>query len=334
MQRGHPAEPALVDEVGRLQPVAGREHAVARRGGAAALHVAEHGHARLVAGALLDLPRELAADAAELHVAELVGLARLLADEPALAGVVGQLVALADDDDREVEPALVAPADLGAGLLDGDRVLGDQDHVGAAGDPAHHGDPAGVPPHHLDDHHAVVRLGGRVQAVDRLGRDRHGGVEAEGVVGGGEVVVDRLRHADDREVLLAVEPGRDAERVLAPDRDERVERGLAEVLQHAVDRVRLEGVRPRRADDRPAPREDPRDLAGPQWLDQPLHEPLPAGPDPEHLVPVGERPAADRPDDRVQAGAVASAGEHADPHGPRLCRRWESNPHGPRATGF
>ena len=117
------------------------------------------------------------------------------------------------------------------------------------------------------DHHAVVRLGGRVQAVDRLGRDRHGGVEAEGVVGGGEVVVDRLRHADDREVLLPVEPGRDAERVLAPDRDERVERGLAEVLEHAVDRVRLEGVRPRGADDRPAPRENPRDLTGPERLE-------------------------------------------------------------------
>ena len=35
--------------------------------------------------------------------------------------------------------------------------------------------------------------------------------------------------------MLPVEPGRDAERVLAPDRDERVERGVAEVLEHAVD---------------------------------------------------------------------------------------------------
>ena len=59
-----------------------------------------------------------------------------------------------------------------ARLLDRDRLLGDQDHVGAARDPAHDGDPARVAAHHLDDHHAVVRLGGRVQAVDRLGRDR------------------------------------------------------------------------------------------------------------------------------------------------------------------
>ena len=66
-------ELALVDEVGGLQPVAGREHAVARGGGATALDVAEHGHARLEAGPLLDLARERLADPAEAHVAELVG---------------------------------------------------------------------------------------------------------------------------------------------------------------------------------------------------------------------------------------------------------------------
>ena len=44
---------------------------------------------------------------------------------------------------------------------------------------------------------AVVRLGGGVQPVDRLHRDVDRGVEAEGEVGGAEVVVDRLRHADD-----------------------------------------------------------------------------------------------------------------------------------------
>ena len=60
-------------------------------------------------------------------------------------------------------------------------------------------------------------------AVDRLGRDVDGGVEAEGVVGAVEVVVDRLRHADDRQVVLGEEPRRDAERVLAADRDERVD---------------------------------------------------------------------------------------------------------------
>ena len=71
------------DEVGGLQPVAGREHAVARGRGAAALDVAEHRHPGLVAGSILDLRRELFADAAEDDVPELVGRPRLAGDERA-----------------------------------------------------------------------------------------------------------------------------------------------------------------------------------------------------------------------------------------------------------
>ena len=51
-------------ELRGLEPVARREHAVARSGRAAALHVAEHGDAGLEAGALLDLVAEHLADAA------------------------------------------------------------------------------------------------------------------------------------------------------------------------------------------------------------------------------------------------------------------------------
>ena len=105
LQRGHAAEAALVDEVGRLQPVARREHAVARGRGAAALDVAEHGHARLEAGALLDLVGDARADAAlgEPHVPELVDLACVLA-------AALELVPLRDDDDREVLAAVVPAA--------------------------------------------------------------------------------------------------------------------------------------------------------------------------------------------------------------------------------
>ncbi len=172
--------------------------------------------------------------------------------------VAGRDVALRDDDDREVLAARVPALDQVAALLDRDRQLGDQDRVGAAGDARVHGDPARVPSHDLDDHHAVVALGGRVQAVDRLGHDRDGGVEAERVVGRREVVVDRLRHADDRRALLGVQPGRDAERVLAADRDQPVEplEVVADAIEPAVDLVR---VRARGAQDRAAAREDPGD---------------------------------------------------------------------------
>ena len=125
-------------------------------------------------------------------VAELVELLVL-----GLGHAAHRLRPLGDDEDRRVV-VLEAAADELADPLEVEGQLGDEDHVGAAGEAGVEGDPAGVAAHHLDDQHAVVAVGRRVQAVDRLHRDVDRGVEAEGVVGGAEVVVDRLRHADDR----------------------------------------------------------------------------------------------------------------------------------------
>ena len=58
---------------------------------------------------------------------------------------------------------------------------GIEDRVGAAGDAGVRGDPACVAAHHLDDHHAVVALGGRAQPVDRVRGDLHRRVEPERV---------------------------------------------------------------------------------------------------------------------------------------------------------
>ncbi len=160
-------------------------------------------------------------------------------------------------DDRERPPAIVAAAQVRADLVEVERPLGHEDRVGAAGQPGVHRDPAGMTAHDLADEHAVVRLGGRVEAVDRVGGDLHRRLEAEGVVGSREVVVDRLGDADHRDARRA-QPARDAERVLATDRDQRVdaepvERGLDALLAVGVG----VGVRPRRAEDRPAARQDP-----------------------------------------------------------------------------
>src|SRR5918995_263406 len=133
LERRHAAEQARVDAIRCLEPEPRREDPIGRRRAAAALHVPEHGYTGLVAGALLDVASERVADAAESDVPELVGLG-FLRDGPALAGLVRELIPLADDDDREVLAPLVAAPQLGAGLFDGDRLLRDQDHVGAAGD--------------------------------------------------------------------------------------------------------------------------------------------------------------------------------------------------------
>jgi hypothetical protein len=60
-----------------------------------------------------------------------------------------------DDEDRGVA-RLVAAFDQRAHRLDVERLLRNQDDVGAAGQSRVQGDPAGVAAHHLDDHGAVM----------------------------------------------------------------------------------------------------------------------------------------------------------------------------------
>ena len=88
---------------------------------------------------------------------------------------------------------------------DVERHFRHQHDVGTAGHPGVDGDPPRVAAHHLHDHHPVVALGRRVEAVDGVGRDLHRGLEPEREVGGGEVVVDRLRDADHRDGRLVGE---------------------------------------------------------------------------------------------------------------------------------
>ena len=72
-QRDHLAEVAVADRVDRGHAEARAEHAVIGDRRAAALHVAEDRHARLVPGALLDRLLERERDAAQPHVPERVG---------------------------------------------------------------------------------------------------------------------------------------------------------------------------------------------------------------------------------------------------------------------
>ncbi len=108
-----------------------------------------------------------------------------------------------------------------------------QDHVGAAGDAGLQRDPTGVAPHHFDDHDALVRFRGGVQAIDRVGRERHRGVESEAAGRPDNVVVDRLRHADDGDALQ-VELVRDAQRAVAADHHERLQSHLVKGLDDPI----------------------------------------------------------------------------------------------------
>ena len=132
-----------------------------------------------------------------------------------------------------------ALADFLAHPIDVVGDLGNQDHVGGAGEPGGEGDEAGVPAHHLDHHHALVALGGRVQLVDSLGGSLHGGVEPEGGLGAADVVVDRLGDADERDAFIEEVAG-DAQRAVAPDGDQRADAVGAERAHQLLGAVVLD----------------------------------------------------------------------------------------------
>ena len=132
-------------------------------------------------------------------------------------------------------PQLVALAQPFGDQRDVERDLWDQNRVGAAGDARVQRNPPGVAPHHLDDQDPLVRFGRRVQPIDRVGRERDRGIEPETVRRADDVVVDRLRHADDRHPHPA-ELVRDGQRAVAADRDQRIQ-------VQAADRSRGRGRR-------------------------------------------------------------------------------------------
>ena len=173
----------------------------------------------------------------------------------------------------------------------------------------------GVATHHLDDECAVVRLGRGVQAVDRLGRDVDRGVEAERVVGGRQVVVDGLGHADDMHAA-GEQLGRNAEGVFATDSDERIDAELVEVgrdrLEPAVD---LGRVGARRAEDRATARQDAPNLRDAERRGLTVDRAAPAVAKSDEVVAVLlDALADDGTDHRVQAGAVTTACEYSDAH--------------------
>src|SRR5207247_828298 len=128
----------------RGDPATGGENTVERRGRSTALNVPEHRGTRLEAGALLDLPLQAVADAAEALVAELV-----LAAGRKVHRSLTRRRSLRHHDDREVTPAGMAAVDHLAHLLDVKGALWDQDHVRAAREAGVQCNPARMAPHYL-----------------------------------------------------------------------------------------------------------------------------------------------------------------------------------------
>src|SRR5207344_171778 len=135
-----------------------------------------------------------------------------------------------------------------------------------------------------------------------------------------EVVVDRLRHADHADAVLAVQPRRRPQCVLAADRDQAVDTVGLEVGEEPLGApLFLERVGARGAEDRAAARQDAAHLGHAERAAVALQRAVPAVAVADELVPAAfDALAHDRADHRVQTWTVPAAGEHADPHARRL----------------
>ena len=111
-------------------------------------------------------------------------------------GAFGRDRTLGDDHDRRELAAAVAALQSLAHVVDVEGDLGHEDLGRTAGDAGVGGDPPHVPTHDLAHDDAVMGLRGGAQAIDGVGGDLHGGVEAEGDLGSRQVVVDGLRDTD------------------------------------------------------------------------------------------------------------------------------------------
>src|SRR5262245_39549447 len=216
----------------RAEP--GRQQSVGGRRLAAALQVSQHQRAGLISGQLVQVVGQPLGYATESRLATV-----LACFEDHLAA--HQRRAFRRDNDGEVAFAPPAIVQFPPYVFEPVRNLRDQNHVGAARDPRIERDPSGIAPHHLDDHHALVRSRRRVQLVDGVGRGRHRRAEAEGHLGRHQVVVNRLGHADYGNPLFGQVAGY-RERAVAADDDQRFQFEAVKLFDDLVRNVDEAGL--------------------------------------------------------------------------------------------
>ncbi len=219
----------------------------------------------------------------------------------------------------------IALAHGGRDLLVVEGDLRDEDDVRAAGEAGMQGDPTGVAAHDLHDDGASVALRRGLQAVHGVRRVGHGRVEAEGLLRGAEVVVDRLGDAHDRDAM-GIELQRDAHGAVAADDDEAAQseafngllRGVQQTagqLAHvALADLGREATAVGRAEDRAATgQETGESLVVEDFAGLRVEEAIETAGDTDGLPAAQLGGLGHGPDDGVHAGTVPSPGDDADP---------------------
>ena len=109
---------------------------------------------------------------------------------------------LGKDDNHAALAPHHAPLDPFGDLFDLPGLLGNHVKLRAAGKGGVQRNVAAIAAHHGNQAHPLVGIAGFANAVDGFAGGVDGGVEADGIIGIGQVVVDGTRHADCRNAQL------------------------------------------------------------------------------------------------------------------------------------
>jgi len=186
-EANHATELTFSDKIGGGHTKASPEDAVEGRGRAAALNVTQNSDAKLFA-------QHFAKDIGD-DVGDSTRTDR--GNGLALGIHSGELDAFSDYDEAEVLAAEFASADGVANGFKTEGNFGNEDDVGATGDPGVESDPAGVTAHDFDEHDAMVAFGGGMETINGLSGDDQCGVKTESDFGGVEIVVNGFGYAND-----------------------------------------------------------------------------------------------------------------------------------------
>ena len=178
----------------------GCQHPVRHGGRAAPLHMADGGAAHRIGGHRLQLFREFVRRGDAFCQHDDVGML-----------AVGAAAVDAQDDVFHVV---------------GD--LGDDDDLGAAGDARIQGDVAAAAAHYLDHADALVRGHGVAQFIDDVETGVDCRIEAEGVIGIFQVVIDGAGDTDGGDAVFLAQAFGAAERTVAADDDQAFDAAVVE----------------------------------------------------------------------------------------------------------
>ena len=224
-----------------------------------------------------------------------------------------------------IAPTFAKPPDFVGNSL---GVVGDfrnEDNVGAPGNAGGQCDMPRIPAHDFKDHHPLMAGRRRLQAVKRIDGGPDSGVETDRVIGSGDVVIDGFRNPGEGKTALFRQPVEDFHAAVAADADQGIEAQQPDALQAFIrsilDRAVFlgKGERITLIDGAENGTAHTQDIAGEQLQRQffgqrrTLHQAMGAFTDADHFPTVFlNGPEGDGADGRVESGAIATAGHHAN----------------------